>query len=133
LIPGVGWVLGGIGLAYSLWDAAGIGEKIAKKVRPEVHKVLYEGEFPKKLTKILHEQLIDKTKIQTRDVIDVVKSNIQILSRLSAENEDEKKSIENEMQKSLIEKNLDISERKSKISNIKGNLESLLKIIAKHS
>jgi hypothetical protein len=133
LIPGVGWVLGGLGIAYSFWSATTIGETIAKKVRPELKNALYEGEFSQKLTSILYEQLIDNQKIESRDVIDVVKSNIQILSRLSAENEDEKKSIENEMQKSLIEKNLDISERQLKISNIKGNLENLLKIIAKHS
>jgi signal recognition particle receptor subunit beta len=128
LIPGIGWALAGVGLIYSIWSTATIGETIAKKVKPELEKSLYRGEFPEKLTNMLYNQIIENHKIKASNVIDVSKDNIKILSRLSANNEDEKKSIENEMQQSLIERNLDISNRESKISNIKSNVENLKNI-----
>lgn len=128
LIPGIGWALGAIGLAYSIWSAATIGEQIAKKVKPELRKSLYEGEFPVILTKTLHKQLIENHKVQAQNVIDIAKNNIQILSRMSAQNEDEKRAIENEMKKSLAEKNIEISHQETKISHIKENLEVLTNI-----
>jgi GTP-binding protein EngB required for normal cell division len=125
LIPGIGWALASIGLAYSLWSTATLGEKIAEKVKPELKKSLYIGEFPEKLTKTLHEQIIGSYKNKALSVVEITKNDIQILSRLSAKNEDERVLIENEMKESLAERNSDINNYKSKISTVKSKLETL--------
>ena len=108
LIPGIGWALAGVGVLYSIWSTATIGETIAKKVKPELQKSLYRSEFPVKLTNTLYNQIIENHKIKASNLIDIGKDNIQILSRLSAQNEDEKALIEQEMKSSLLEKNLEI-------------------------
>lgn len=128
LVPGIGWALGAVSLAYSIWGATTIGDKIASKVKPVLHESLHQGEFPENLTKALNLQLIENQKVKVRDVIDVAKINIQRLSRLSAKNDDERKSIELKIQELLEEKQVSIVNMESKISKINEELNELLSI-----